>query len=488
MAYDASIMLSAYNQSETIIPILEALSKEETPYNTEVIISDDGSTIEEVTSIINAVKESFSDQNIIYVWQQDRGNRLTVSRNNGLRIARGDILIFIDGDCIPEDDFINTHIRSHHHENGSPRFRQISVGRRVWRHTAELKNRQLSEEEKELAKLFQYLDQLEHQNIPSRIASSTPYNAVIGRNFSYRRSADNNDYMQVPKVPALFDERMLGWGGSDKDIASTLYLKGWEDISYLDDATVVHYADSFSSTNPVHHGSLTNLTHTLTNLLYMIKKWENKTDARTLRTKFIMRFFDCCYNFDGNRFIRLDEETIQAKQSQLPENPDEETIQEINSRYSRYLKQIYENNPIPPHPAAEFLGIVKKANNSLDLSVIVNASRLECSLQEMLEGLHKYAGDNSQNLDILISHNDLDSTSVKEGIQLAQKYTQTAFTMDVRFITQNHIAQNTFNKYILALAKSQKQVVLYKPDQLKHDHISGCCSFNNKNICSHASL
>lgn len=48
---------------------------------------------------------------ILHAWQEDKGFRLAESRNNALRMAHGDYIVFIDGDIIMERHFIADHER-----------------------------------------------------------------------------------------------------------------------------------------------------------------------------------------------------------------------------------------------------------------------------------------------------------------------------------------------------------------------------------------
>ena len=56
-------------------------------------------------------------QDIRYIWQPDKGFRLAKSRNNAVRCARGDILLFLDGDTVASSDLLSKHIEAH----GRPR-------------------------------------------------------------------------------------------------------------------------------------------------------------------------------------------------------------------------------------------------------------------------------------------------------------------------------------------------------------------------------
>lgn len=74
-----------------------------------VIIADDGS--EDATrKLIDEFRERGS-LTIDHVWHEDKGFRKCQILNKAIRETDCDYLIFTDGDCIPEPDFIATHKR-----------------------------------------------------------------------------------------------------------------------------------------------------------------------------------------------------------------------------------------------------------------------------------------------------------------------------------------------------------------------------------------
>ena len=72
----------------------------------EVIVVDDGSDPP------LALPESPLDLRVEY--QEDLGFGLARARNTGARAATGDILLFLDCDMIPEQDWLTSHARWHH--------------------------------------------------------------------------------------------------------------------------------------------------------------------------------------------------------------------------------------------------------------------------------------------------------------------------------------------------------------------------------------
>lgn len=60
--------------------------------------------------------------------------RPSAVRNNAIKLSSSPILIFIDGDIVPLDDFVEKHIRTHK-ENGG---KLVCCGNRTWFDISEL--------------------------------------------------------------------------------------------------------------------------------------------------------------------------------------------------------------------------------------------------------------------------------------------------------------------------------------------------------------
>lgn len=103
---DASVVIVTYRTpAEVFEPVLEALD-DQTASGYEVVVVDNG-TSEAVESAV-----ARSDHVHRYV-ELDRNYGVTVGRNLGAKLARGDLLLFLDDDGIPERDFVAAHRRAH---------------------------------------------------------------------------------------------------------------------------------------------------------------------------------------------------------------------------------------------------------------------------------------------------------------------------------------------------------------------------------------
>ncbi|MGR7813577.1 glycosyltransferase family 2 protein [Lacinutrix undariae] len=106
--YKASVIISTYNQPEWLKKVLWGYENQ-TENHFEIIIADDGST-----SVTKAVIDDFmltSKLAIQHVWQEDDGFQKTKILNKAILKTQSDYLIFTDGDCIPRNDFVATHLK-----------------------------------------------------------------------------------------------------------------------------------------------------------------------------------------------------------------------------------------------------------------------------------------------------------------------------------------------------------------------------------------
>lgn len=104
----ASVIISTYNQPQWLQKVLWGYEFQ-TESNFEIVIADDGSTIE-TRNIIDEFKQ-FSSLSIQHIWQEDNGFQKTKILNKAILETSSDYLIFTDGDCIPRKDFVETHLR-----------------------------------------------------------------------------------------------------------------------------------------------------------------------------------------------------------------------------------------------------------------------------------------------------------------------------------------------------------------------------------------
>lgn len=100
-----SLVISTYNNPKFLNLVLRSVGLQSMP-PFEVIVVDDGS-LPETTELVNRWRQDLPFR-VVLCHQPDKGFRLSRSRNLGIIKASGDVLMFIDGDCILPEDFVKT--------------------------------------------------------------------------------------------------------------------------------------------------------------------------------------------------------------------------------------------------------------------------------------------------------------------------------------------------------------------------------------------
>lgn len=240
--HQASIILAFYNDVQLLRLALDAL-KLEADATFEVLIADDGSAPQAVEQI-----ECLMDQYpfpIKHLWHPDDGFAKTVILNRAVLEARGNTLIFLDADCIPQQGFVTDHLRQ-------ARPGLCLVGRRinVFREAVDALDCRVPNQivRNNLVKLLWWSIQgkanhVEHGiRLPAWLAtalSGRPW-GILGCNFSLTKA----DLLAVNG----FDERhRVQWGAEDSDLQRRLSKHGIMRQSLVARACMIHFDASFFS-------------------------------------------------------------------------------------------------------------------------------------------------------------------------------------------------------------------------------------------------
>ena len=103
-----SVIVSTYNKPAELEKVLHGFALQ-TQKDFELVVADDGSTPE--TAELIAQIRAFRGMDLVHVWHADRGFRKTEILNRAILVAKGNYLVFTDGDCIPRSDLIEVHRR-----------------------------------------------------------------------------------------------------------------------------------------------------------------------------------------------------------------------------------------------------------------------------------------------------------------------------------------------------------------------------------------
>ncbi len=93
----ATVVIPAFNSEETIGKCLNSVLRQKEPGSFEVIVVDDGST-DKTAEIVKKFRK-------VRLIQQKNSGPAT-ARNNGVKQARGDVIVFTDDDCIAEQGWL----------------------------------------------------------------------------------------------------------------------------------------------------------------------------------------------------------------------------------------------------------------------------------------------------------------------------------------------------------------------------------------------
>ncbi len=211
----ASVILATYNDINILEWSLAAFARQ-TFRDFELILADDGSN-ENYEPVLRKWAARFSRE-IVHVRHERAGFRKTRIQNRAVSVARTERLIFVDIDCLPQQNFVRNHLL----------FLQRGValtGRRVHIRKEILPSAEtIYERGIDLSMpnlLWQWMNGrakvIEHgAELPVFFESSN--NGILGCNFSIMKS----DFAAVNG----FNEEFLGRGGEDTDIDLRLRRNG----------------------------------------------------------------------------------------------------------------------------------------------------------------------------------------------------------------------------------------------------------------------
>jgi glycosyltransferase involved in cell wall biosynthesis len=215
-----SVVVTTYNRSDALVQVLKALSRQ-IEGGFEVIIADDGSTKTHQLEVCTAARESGLP--IVHVWHPDVGFTASKVRNLGVSVARGQYVVFLDGDCIPELDFIKSHrmlMQAGHFVNGSRVFLSQSCSEDILTENTQVYGRGVgywlrkwwAGDASKLAGLLRLPD------LAWRRSSKFKWRGIRSCNLGVWRQ----DFESING----FDESFVGWGHEDADFVLRLHNLG----------------------------------------------------------------------------------------------------------------------------------------------------------------------------------------------------------------------------------------------------------------------
>ena len=108
-----SLIIATYNRPDMLELVLLSVAQQLVGPSlrraeVEVIIADDGSK-DATRQLIQAMQVNFPFK-LIHIWHEDQGFRLAAIRNLAVSSDQGDYLLFIDGDCLLANDYLQNQL------------------------------------------------------------------------------------------------------------------------------------------------------------------------------------------------------------------------------------------------------------------------------------------------------------------------------------------------------------------------------------------
>lgn len=225
-----SIVTILYNKAAEIPWVLGSYFEQTYDGEIEVVLVDDQSPDDSIAVVESVVSQRKTDRPgsrfpEIRIVKNDRNLGNCISRNRGIRVAKGDIIFVMDADCAVNRDFILRHVEAHAFGDC-----EVVVG--------PMNIETNGTDSRQLLSQYQYAPGLasEHAALQDRINRTSFLNCVT-RNFSIKREAITGDLFD--SLFAYSADPASGFGWEDVEMGYRLYKRGAR-IKYVEEAVSIH--------------------------------------------------------------------------------------------------------------------------------------------------------------------------------------------------------------------------------------------------------
>jgi len=216
----SSVVIPTYNRRKILEKTIYSLLNQTLSTDKyEIIVVDDCScddTLEYMSKIVN------SNSNVTFIRHQQNKGRV-ITRNDGIKTAKGDLIIFLDDDNVPRNNFVEEHIKCYA-QNHNGRIAVIGNASYALEVIGDsnfakyLQSRYLGN------RLISECSTLDYNNLPARCLGTL--------NCSILRV----DLIEV----GMFDNRFRHYGGEDEYLGYCLKEKGIR-LIFGEKACTLHY-------------------------------------------------------------------------------------------------------------------------------------------------------------------------------------------------------------------------------------------------------
>jgi len=221
-----SVIIPTFNRLYNLRRVFASLEKQDFK-DFEVVVSDDGSTDNTISAIIE-----YSDRlNLQYYWHPNKGFQAPVVRNMGAKLSKGDFFLFLDSDVM-----LNPTALSHYNNLSQANPDAVIVGRYDWLDPMDFSIHDV------YANWQQIIDNMMNptsfgQNLKGVVGDDprskgvSMFDDTLRDNYCLAMFSGN---ILIPKsvywAVGGFDEAMVGHGGEDCELAMRLQQAGYKAI------------------------------------------------------------------------------------------------------------------------------------------------------------------------------------------------------------------------------------------------------------------
>lgn len=220
-----SVIIPTFNRIDVLKLCLNSiLTQSVSSQNYEVIIVDDCSK-DNTEEVCNRYVSEY--HNVVYIRNQfNQGSATT--RNNGIKISKGELLIFLDNDLIVNNDYIEQHIKIHRSYN----FEKIAIVSNITYEPEFLKQ----------SNFGQYIQSRAIGYRSQRNMKGVDINDLAGNFFAGGGSSCQKKYVIQN---GMFNQTLKKYGLED-ELFGYHFKKNGGKIIYQNDAKIIHYDKKIS--------------------------------------------------------------------------------------------------------------------------------------------------------------------------------------------------------------------------------------------------